>query len=492
MGQKMADKNSKNKVTDWRIIGVSGDTMDGRQISADELKQMAESYDPAVYGARINLEHCYYTFPGWAGGYGDVLELKAEPWHKDESRTALLARLSVLPNLQELWDEGEKIYTSMEIAPDFAKSGRAYLVGLAITDRPASLGTTANFSVAAAQAEKGKTFTPYHLDGITAAGTVQADDRIAATVIVWMIDCGLLDEAMPLADVLIHSGLESADEYSRSMPEIIVEQMADQIESGSEISAENLKTLIEWATAKKEDGLHEINLADVIRAKLLKAAGEKAEAADDNETALTLCPGCMSGLGFKRGGEAVAHGGAAAAWTRVNNCRKIEAAAETAAIYPIVIKKDGNYDWEAIDVLDWLAANELPMPPGGVVGRALREEYRDCIRRAREEFNNAAGLSQAEVDKVMADVAAAVKDGRQMAEKRKVWQELTALSAGFGAVCYGQRLSKPKPKSDDEISGERPRRYLPMPKKWTTDDVVKRSEAVRKGAAEWLERMRRM
>lgn len=126
------------------------------------------------------------------------------------------------------------------------------------------------------------------IDGITAAGTVQADDRIAATVIVWMIDCGLLDEAMPLADVLIHSGLESADEYSRSMPEIIVEQMADQIESGSEISAENLKTLIEWATAKKEDGLHEINLADVIRAKLLKAAGEKAEAVDDNETALTL------------------------------------------------------------------------------------------------------------------------------------------------------------------------------------------------------------
>ena len=126
------------------------------------------------------------------------------------------------------------------------------------------------------------------IDGITAAGTVQADDRIAATVIVWMIDCGLLDEAMPLADVLIHSGLESADEYSRSMPEIIVEQMADQIESGSEISAENMKTLIEWATAKKEDGLHEINLADVIRAKLLKAAGEKAEAADDNETALNL------------------------------------------------------------------------------------------------------------------------------------------------------------------------------------------------------------
>ena len=182
MGRKMPDKNSKNKVTDWRIIGVSGDTMDGRQISAAELKQMAESYDPAVYGARINLEHCYYTFPGWAGGYGDVLELKAEPWHKDESRTALLARLSVLPNLQELWDSGEKIYTSMEIASDFAKSGRAYLVGLAITDRPASLGTTANFSVAAAQADKGKTFTPYHLTETNERTimTIAADKNAAA------------------------------------------------------------------------------------------------------------------------------------------------------------------------------------------------------------------------------------------------------------------------------------------------------------------------
>lgn len=182
MGLEMPDKNSKNKVTDWRIIGVSGDTVDGRQISADDLKQMAESYDPAVYGARINLEHCYFTFPGWAGGYGDVLELKAEPWHKDESKTALLARLSVLPNLQELWDGGEKIYTSMEIASDFAKSGRAYLVGLAITDSPASLGTTANFSVAAAQADKGKTFTPYHLTETNERRTIMtiAADKNAA------------------------------------------------------------------------------------------------------------------------------------------------------------------------------------------------------------------------------------------------------------------------------------------------------------------------
>ncbi|HEY0208634.1 GPO family capsid scaffolding protein, partial [Acerihabitans sp.] len=35
----------------------------------------------------------------------------------------------------------QKIYTSMEVQPNFANSGKAYLVGLAITDDPASLGT---------------------------------------------------------------------------------------------------------------------------------------------------------------------------------------------------------------------------------------------------------------------------------------------------------------------------------------------------------------
>lgn len=126
------------------------------------------------------------------------------------------------------------------------------------------------------------------VDGIVSAGTVREDDKVAATVMVWMIDCGLLDEAMPLAEVLAHSNIESADEYSRTMPEIIVEQMAEQIAGGAEISPDNLQKLIGWATAKKDDGLHAVNLGDIIRAKLLKAAGETAEAADDAETALTL------------------------------------------------------------------------------------------------------------------------------------------------------------------------------------------------------------
>lgn len=174
----MSDKGNQVTQTEWRIIGVSGETVDGREISAKELKEMAEQYDPEIYGARINLEHFKFVFPGFAGGYGDVLELKAEPWKKDETKTALLARLSVMPNLQALWDAGEKIYTSMEINPKFSDTGKAYLMGLAITDTPASLGTTANFSTAAKQAETtGTVFTNYRISETQEVENMSADQN---------------------------------------------------------------------------------------------------------------------------------------------------------------------------------------------------------------------------------------------------------------------------------------------------------------------------
>ena len=148
--------------TDWRIIGVSGDTIDGREISAEQLTQMAEDYNPKVYGARINIEHSNYWWNSDSGGLGDVIELKTEAWEQDTSKTALLAKFSVYPAMQKLWDAGRKIYTSMEIHHNFANTKRAYLTGLAITDTPASLGTTANFSYAKQHTDnKGKAFSEY-------------------------------------------------------------------------------------------------------------------------------------------------------------------------------------------------------------------------------------------------------------------------------------------------------------------------------------------
>ena len=86
--------------------------------------------------------------------------------------------LSVLPALQELWDEGQKIYSSMEIMSNFADTGKAYLVGLAITDTPASLGTTANFSTAAKQAEeKGTILTNYRISETQEVENMSADQN---------------------------------------------------------------------------------------------------------------------------------------------------------------------------------------------------------------------------------------------------------------------------------------------------------------------------
>ncbi len=51
------------KVSKWFRIGVEGDTCDGRVISADDIQEMADTFDPRVYGCRINLEHIKSLIP---------------------------------------------------------------------------------------------------------------------------------------------------------------------------------------------------------------------------------------------------------------------------------------------------------------------------------------------------------------------------------------------------------------------------------------------
>ncbi|MBU9369618.1 GPO family capsid scaffolding protein [Burkholderia multivorans] len=121
-------------------IATEGATTDGRTIDRAMLEQMARSYDPAVYGARINMEHIRGLYPDGAfRAYGDVIALKAE---EQDGKMRLLAQLSPTKDLIAMTTEQrQKVYTSMEVDPDFAGTGEAYLVGLAVTDNPASLGT---------------------------------------------------------------------------------------------------------------------------------------------------------------------------------------------------------------------------------------------------------------------------------------------------------------------------------------------------------------
>jgi len=58
-----------------------------------------------------------------------------------QDRIALFAQIEPTDEMVKLVKAKQKIYSSMEITPDFAGSGKAYLSGLGITDSPASLGT---------------------------------------------------------------------------------------------------------------------------------------------------------------------------------------------------------------------------------------------------------------------------------------------------------------------------------------------------------------
>lgn len=125
-------------------IGVEGATTDGREIQRDWLIQMAASYNPSVYTALINLEHIKSYMPDSTfNRYGKVAALVAEEISDGPlaGKMALYADVEPTDSLVELVKKGQKLFTSMEVSPKFADTGKAYLVGLAATDDPASLGT---------------------------------------------------------------------------------------------------------------------------------------------------------------------------------------------------------------------------------------------------------------------------------------------------------------------------------------------------------------
>lgn len=125
-------------------IGVEGATTDGREITREWLEQMAAAYNPELYTATINLEHIKsYSPDSTFNRYGKVTALAAEEI-KDgplAGKMALYADIEPTEGLVALVKLGQKLFTSMEISPKFADTGKAYLIGLAATDDPASLGT---------------------------------------------------------------------------------------------------------------------------------------------------------------------------------------------------------------------------------------------------------------------------------------------------------------------------------------------------------------
>ncbi|NMZ04758.1 capsid scaffolding protein [Pseudomonas proteolytica] len=128
----------RSLVSLWKRVATSGTTADGREILPQELRDVAETYKPSKYTAVIWSEH-----ERGPGSHGTVYaaRLVEDDDDLEPGQVALEAQLK--PNDKLLWlnDRGEKLFSSVEITPNFANSGKAYLTGLAVTDSPASLGT---------------------------------------------------------------------------------------------------------------------------------------------------------------------------------------------------------------------------------------------------------------------------------------------------------------------------------------------------------------
>jgi len=129
---------------------VEGQTIsDGRKIDPAWIDQIVQTFNAETYTPRINIEHIsgYSPEPPF-NGYGNVIAVKAQTDDftiagKTEQRKALYLQIDDNGQLAGLVDKGQKPFPSVELTDSYAGSGKVGLIGLAFTDKPASIGTQA-------------------------------------------------------------------------------------------------------------------------------------------------------------------------------------------------------------------------------------------------------------------------------------------------------------------------------------------------------------
>lgn len=129
---------------------VEGQTIsDGRKIDADWIDQIVATFSTENYTPRVNVEHLsgYSPEPPF-NGYGDVVAVKAQVDDftiagKVEKRKALYAQVDGNDQLVALVEKNQKPFPSVELTDSYAGTGKVGLIGLAFTDKPASIGTQA-------------------------------------------------------------------------------------------------------------------------------------------------------------------------------------------------------------------------------------------------------------------------------------------------------------------------------------------------------------
>lgn len=129
---------------------VEGNTIsDGRTITGAMINEIAATFNAETYTPRINIEHIsgYSPEPPF-NGYGSVVAVKAEDVTlkidgKDVTRRALYAQVDANAQLVDLAKRDQKPFPSVELTDSYAGTGKVGMIGLAFTDRPASIGTEA-------------------------------------------------------------------------------------------------------------------------------------------------------------------------------------------------------------------------------------------------------------------------------------------------------------------------------------------------------------
>ena len=121
-------------------VAKAGPTSDGRFIKPEWLTDIAETYDPNLYTARIFIEHIRgVTADSAFFCGGDVVAVEA---HKnDAGEMCLYAEVKANEKFKAMNKADQKVFPSIEVLENFAASGKAYLGGLGATDSPASLAT---------------------------------------------------------------------------------------------------------------------------------------------------------------------------------------------------------------------------------------------------------------------------------------------------------------------------------------------------------------
>lgn len=118
----------------WYRFGRSGDTVDGRIIKEQDILDAVETFNSGFYPTMIWPDHKRWF------NLGKVIAIRAEK--NDEGGTDMYGQVEANEYYKDMNKMGQRLFFSMELWPDFRKSGKTYLSGLGATDEPASVATS--------------------------------------------------------------------------------------------------------------------------------------------------------------------------------------------------------------------------------------------------------------------------------------------------------------------------------------------------------------